>query len=132
MRAFVRAAVAGPGTEDRSAAAFLVTSVLESQRHPDLSPDEQRHPERHSRVRVVGAARGRRAAGESAPAVDVDAAAEMLLAMLLGLGFYAGFVGDQERVVTITEQFVRLLRGQAFVRSRHSCPRRFRHADEPV
>ena len=27
-------------SEDRSAAAFLVTSVLESQRHPELSSDE--------------------------------------------------------------------------------------------
>ena len=42
----------------------------------------------------------------------MTAAAEMLMAVMGGLGFYAGFVGDQERLITITDQFLQLLNGQ--------------------
>ena len=110
MRAFVRAAVEAQG-EDRSVAAFLVTSVLESQRHPDLNQDDNESLN-FTRGFVTSAIKDAIEAGEIRPDVDVDSAAEMLMAVMWGLGFYAGFVGDQERLITITDQFLQLLDGQ--------------------
>ena len=110
MRAFIRAAVDAQG-EDRSVAAFLVTSVMESQRHPDLNPDDNESLN-FTRGFVSSAIKDALEAGEVRPDVDIDAAAEMLMAVMWGLGFYAGFVGDQERLITITDQFLQLLNGQ--------------------
>ncbi|MCX6480276.1 MAG: helix-turn-helix domain containing protein [Mycobacterium sp.] len=115
IEAFITAALSGHDL-DRSAAAFLMTSVQESQRHPDLSHDEH-DTLNATRGFVSWALREAEAAGELMPAVDVDAVTEALLAMLLGVGFYAGFVGRQARLVAVTDEFVRLLGGQAFVRS---------------
>ena len=80
-------------------AAFLVTSVLESQRHPDLNQDDNESLN-FTRGFVTSAIKDAVEAGEIRPDVDVDAAAEMLMAVMWGLGFYAGFVGDQERLIT--------------------------------
>jgi AcrR family transcriptional regulator len=110
MRAFIRAAVEVQG-EDRSVAAFLVTSVLELQRHPDLNQDDNESLN-FTRGFVTLAIKDAVEAGEIRPDVDVDAAAEMLMAVMWGLGFYAGFVGDQERLITITDHFLQLLNGQ--------------------
>ncbi len=46
---------------DRSAAAFLVTSVLESQRHPELRDDEHDALKNSRPLRAVGGQRCRRA-----------------------------------------------------------------------
>ncbi|HTY29441.1 MAG TPA: TetR/AcrR family transcriptional regulator [Mycobacterium sp.] len=110
MRALVRAAVEAQG-EDRSVAAFLVTSVLESQRHPDLNQDDNESLN-FTRGFMTSAIKDAIEVGEIRPDVDVDSAAEMLMAVMWGLGFYAGFVGDQERLITITDQFLQLLAGQ--------------------
>jgi AcrR family transcriptional regulator len=113
MRAFIRAAVEAKGEEDRSVAAFLVTSVLESQRHPDLNQDDNESLN-FTRGFVTSAIKDAIETGEVRPDVDVDAAAEMLMAVMWGLGFYAGFVGDQERLITITDQFLQLLNGETW------------------
>ena len=110
VRAFIRAAVEAHG-EDRAVAAFLVTSVLESQRHPDLNPEDNESLN-FTRGFVTSAIKDAVEAGEVRSDVDVDAAAEMLMAVMWGLGFYAGFVGDQERLITNTDQFLQLLNGQ--------------------
>ena len=110
VRAFIRAAVEAQG-EDRSVAAFLVTSVMESQRHPDLSPDDNESL-KFTRGFVTSAIKDAVESGEVRTDVDVDAAAEMLMAVMWGLGFYAGFVGDQERLITVTDQFLQLLNGE--------------------
>jgi AcrR family transcriptional regulator len=110
MRAFIRAAVDAQG-EDRSVAAFLVTSVMESQRHPDLNPDDNESLN-FTRGFVSSAIKDALEAGEVRSDVDVDAAAEMLMAVMWGLGFYAGFVGEQERLIAITDQFLQLLNGE--------------------
>lgn len=113
MRAFVRAAVQAQ-SRDRASAAFLVTSALESQRHPELSPDGN-HSLEATRAFLVWALADARDAGELHPDTDVDVAADTLMAMLWGLGFYAGFVGSHERVAAIAEEFLRMLHGQAFL-----------------
>ena len=33
----------------------------------------------------------------------------MLIAMLWGLGFYAGFVGDTRQMLAVTDEFLRLV-----------------------
>lgn len=115
IRAFVSAAVQAR-ERDRSAAAFLVTSVLESQRHPELSRYEH-DTLNATRDFVTWALADAEAAGELLPGTDPAVLAETLLAMLLGLGVYAGFVGPPERLVEVTDAFVRLLRGQVFLPS---------------
>lgn len=110
MRAFMRAAVEAQG-DDRSMAAFLVTSVLESQRHPDLNSDDNESLN-FTRGFVTSAIKDAVESGEIRPDVDVDAAAEMLMAMMWGIGFYAGFVADRERLSALTDQFLELLSGQ--------------------
>ncbi len=112
MRAFVQSALQVQA-QDRSAAAFLVTSVLESQRHPELSQADNDSLE-FVRSFVSSALKDAVDAGELRADVDVDAGAEMLVAVLWGLGFYAGFVGSQERLAAITDHFLQLLDGKAW------------------
>ena len=112
MRAFVQSALQVQG-QDRSAAAFLVTSVLESQRHPELSQAGNDSLE-FVRSFVASAVKDAVRSGELRADIDVDAAAEMLVASLWGLGFYAGFVGSQERLAAITDHFLQLLDGGAW------------------
>ncbi|MCV7344668.1 TetR/AcrR family transcriptional regulator [Mycolicibacterium rhodesiae] len=112
IRVFIEAAVHAQG-QDRSVAAFLVTSVLESERHPELA--ESNHDSREfTRGYVKAAIKDAVESGEVRADVDIEAAAEMLMAVMWGLGFYAGFVGDQDRVTAITDQFLQLLDGQGW------------------
>ena len=71
--------------EDRSAAAFLVTSVLESQRHPELSSDEH-DPLKNSRAFVSWAVNDAIARSELSTDTDVGHLVEMLVAVGGGMG----------------------------------------------
>lgn len=106
IRAFLDAAVRAKDY-DRSAAAFLVTSVLESQRHPELSQHDN-DSLHHTRNFAATAVRDGLANGELRADIDADAATEMLVAAFWGLGFYAGFVGDQDRLDRMTGEFMSL------------------------
>lgn len=112
MEAFVRAAVQ-PADFDRSAAAFLVTSVLDAQRNPELTGDASSSLQ-HTRDFATTTVRHGIASGELRDDLDVESAAEMLVATLWGLGFYAGFVGDRDRLVSVTDHFVGLLDGNGW------------------
>lgn len=107
IRAFLDAAVRAKDY-DRAAAAFLVTSVLESQRHPEL---RQQEGDSLDQIRqfAVSAVRDGIADGELRSDLNADTVAEMLVAAFWGLGFYAGFVGDQQRLVGITGEFIGLI-----------------------
>lgn len=83
--------------EDRSAAAFLVTSVLETQRHPELA-SERHDPLRNSRAFVTWAVDDAIRRGELSTDTDVGHLVEMLVAVVWGMGFYAGFVGDRDEL----------------------------------
>jgi AcrR family transcriptional regulator len=107
IRAFLGAAVSAKDY-DRAAAAFMVTSVLESQRHPELSSRDTDSLEQ-TRQFAAAAVRDGIANGELRPDLDPEAVAEALVAAFWGLGFYAGFVGDQSHMVTVTAQFMGLL-----------------------
>jgi AcrR family transcriptional regulator len=96
-------------SEDRSAAAFLVTSVLEAQRHPELGDDEH-DSLKHSRDFVAWAVNDAVERGELATETEVDSLVEMLVAVMWGMGFYAGFVGGHEELKGVVRQFELLMR----------------------
>lgn len=95
-------------SEDRSAAAFLVTSVLESQRHPELIGDDQ-DALRSSREFVGWAVKDAIQRGELSTDAEVDSLVEMLVAVMWGMGFYAGFVGTHEELKAVVRQFELLM-----------------------
>ncbi|WP_199254945.1 TetR/AcrR family transcriptional regulator [Mycolicibacterium mengxianglii] len=105
--AFISAAVQAD-EKDRSAAAFLVTAVLESQRHPELNQAKNDSLEA-SRQFVGWAVTQSINSGELRTDTDVASLVEMLVAVLWGMSFYAGFVGDSDGLERITEQLKLLL-----------------------
>ena len=94
--------------EERSAAAFLVSSVLESQRHPDLVQADS-DPNQGTRAFVESSVRAAIDSGDLRADIDVDAIVEMLVALLWGMALYGGFVGSQERLQQVGDQFLELL-----------------------
>ncbi|MDG5486199.1 TetR/AcrR family transcriptional regulator [Mycolicibacterium gadium] len=110
LSAFFTAAIQAD-SEDRSAAAFLVTSVLESQRHPELSGDEH-DSLRNSREFIAWAVDDAIKTGELTTDTDVSDLVEMLVAMMWGIGFYAGFVGGHDELSGVVEKFELLLAGK--------------------
>jgi AcrR family transcriptional regulator len=107
LEAFITAAVQAD-SKNRSAAAFLVTAVLESQRHPDLRQAQNDSLE-NSRLFVTWAVNEAIESGELATDTDVRSLVEMLVALLWGMGFYAGFVGTHDELEQITAQLRLLL-----------------------
>ncbi len=107
LEAFIRAAVQAD-SEDRSAAAFLVAAVLETQRHPELRQDDNDGLEA-SRKFVTWAVNEAIETGELTTDTDIPSLVEMLVAVLWGMGFYAGFVGSHEQLEQIADQLKLLL-----------------------
>ncbi|WP_197420029.1 TetR/AcrR family transcriptional regulator [Mycobacterium sp. NAZ190054] len=95
-------------SDDRSAAAFLVTSVLEAQRHPELSNDEH-DSLKNSRAFVSWAVNDAVQRGELSTDTDVNYLVEMLVAVVWGMGFYAGFVGDRSELGAVVHKLELLL-----------------------
>ena len=95
-------------SEDRSAAAFLVTSVLESQRHPELANDEH-DSLKTSREFMSWAVNDAIKRGELATATDVNHLVEMLVAMMWGMGLYAGFVGNHDELTSVVHKLELLM-----------------------
>ena len=107
LSAFFSAAMQAE-SEDRSAAAFLVTSVLEGQRHPELRSDEH-DAMRNSRAFVSWAVNDAIDKGELTTDTDVPQLVEMLVAVMWGMGFYAGYVGSHNQLESIVEKLELLL-----------------------
>lgn len=95
-------------SEDRSAAAFLVTSVLESQRHPELGNDDH-DSLRASREFMSWAVNDAIKRGELTTDTDVNQLVEMLVAVMWGMGFYAGFVGSHEDLTSVVHKLELLM-----------------------
>ena len=110
LEGFINAAV-GVDAEDRSAAAFLVTSILESQRHPELKRDDH-NALLGTRQFLSWAITGAIERGELTTDAPVGPLVEMMTAMFWGMGFYAGFVGNHEELELITGEFKNLLIGK--------------------
>lgn len=107
LSAFFSAAMQAD-SRDRSAAAFLVTSVLESQRHPELSRDEH-NSLKTSRAYVTWAVTEALQSGELTTDTDVPTLVEMLVAVMWGMGFYAGYVGGHDELGNIVDKLELLL-----------------------
>ena len=107
LSAFFSAAMQAE-SEDRSAAAFLVTSVLEGQRHPELRSDEH-DSMRNSRAFVSWAVNDAIDKGELTTDTDVPQLVEMLVAVMWGMGFYAGYVGSHNQLESIVDKLELLL-----------------------
>ena len=58
------------------------------------------------------------AKGELRADLDLDVTTELLVAMLCGLGFYAGFVGGQERLPTVAADFIDMVHRNSSDRSK--------------
>jgi AcrR family transcriptional regulator len=107
VAAFIRVAV-GAQEQDQSVAAFLVTSVLECQRHPELRQDDYDVLQTMRAFADWALAEGV-AHGELRADLDLDVTSELLAAMLCGLGFYAGFVGERERIPAVAAEFIAMV-----------------------
>ena len=87
-----------------------MTSVLESQRHPQLR--QILHDSlKNTRAFLTWAVTSAIERGELTTDTEVGPLVEMLVAMLWGMGFYAGFVGSHEELLAIEEQFLKLCAG---------------------
>ena len=107
LSAFFSAAMQAD-SEDRSAAAFLVTSVLESQRHPELIHEEH-DSLKNSRAFVSWVVNDAIEKGELTSDTDAPQLVEMLVAVMWGMGFYAGYVGSHNELETIVDKLELLL-----------------------
>jgi AcrR family transcriptional regulator len=107
LSAFFAAAM-DADSPDRSTAAFLVTSVLEAQRHPDLVSDEH-DALKSSRAFVSWAVNDAVERGELSADTDIPAIVEMLIAVMWGMGFYAGYVGNADELGIIVDKFELLM-----------------------
>jgi AcrR family transcriptional regulator len=107
LSAFFAAAI-NSDSADRSTAAFLVTSVLEAHRRPDLVPDEH-DALKSSRQFVTSAVNDAVERGELHSNTEIPAIVEMLIAAMWGIGFYAGYVGNTDELGDVVDKFELLI-----------------------
>jgi AcrR family transcriptional regulator len=96
------------GFADQSMLRFVITARLESHRSPSLRerPGPVVAAVQAFYVSVVDDAMVR---GEIPAETDAPAVVNMLLAMFLGMGFYAGFIVDHNNMPEIAKQLHRLM-----------------------
>lgn len=109
LTAFISEAVRA-NSENPSASAFLVTTVLESQRHPELSTTEN-DAVRISREFLTRAVNDAIEHREIAADIDASAVVETLVVVLCGVGFYAGYVRNYQEMLAVTDVLRQLLEG---------------------
>jgi TetR/AcrR family transcriptional repressor of uid operon len=97
-------------TENPSVSAFLVTAVLESQRHPELNRSEN-DAVVISRDFLNWAVEDAIERGELKTDTDVPSLAETLLIVLCGVGFYAGYLRNYQEMQAVTTTLRHLLEG---------------------
>ncbi|OBF80049.1 TetR family transcriptional regulator [Mycobacterium sp. 852002-51163_SCH5372311] len=95
--------------------AFLVTSVMESQRHPELTRDGN-DPVGISREFLTWMVNDAIERGELVADTDVSTLTETLLMVLCGVGFYAGFLRTRHEMDAVTRSLQELLAGQLWRR----------------
>lgn len=109
LMAFISAAMRA-GWEHSAGTAFLITGVLESQRHPELVGTEHNSLwiSRELLTRLVNDAIER---GELAADIDASALVEPLLVVGCGVGVYAGYVRSYPEMVAMTPMLRQLVEG---------------------
>ncbi len=109
LTAFISAAVRA-NSDNPAVSAFLITAVLESQRHPELSQTENdsvRITREFLTQAVNDAVERREVAGD----IDPAALVETLLVLMCGVGFYAGYIRSYEEILAVSDVLRRLLEG---------------------
>jgi AcrR family transcriptional regulator len=109
LTAFLNAASQADST-DRTYTRFISSSLLDGFRHPELQ-DRAQSQLNAVREFIADSLRTAIKSGEVSEDIDVSAVTEMLLAVLWGMGLYAGFIGNQDQLKSVIEQFSRLLTG---------------------
>lgn len=109
LTAFISAAVRA-NSENPAGSAFLISGVLESQRHPDLSGAENDSINK-SREFLMGVVNDAVEHHELVADIDGAAVVETLLIVLCGVGFYAGYVRSYEEMLAVTDVLRQLLEG---------------------
>lgn len=109
LTAFISVAVRA-NSDNPAVSAFLVTAVLESQRHPDLRPADN-DSVRIAREFLMSVVNGAIERGEVAVGVDTSTLVETLLVVLCGVGLYAGYVRSYEDMLAVTDMLRQLLEG---------------------
>lgn len=109
LTAFISAAVRA-NSDNPSVSAFLITAVLESQRHPELSRIEN-DSVRISREFLTWAVNDAIEHREVVGNIDASALVETLLVVLCGVGFYSGYVRTYEEMLAVTDVLRQLLEG---------------------
>jgi len=104
-------AVAQLEQDDRTVAAFVVTAVLDAERHPELR-DLVEGTSMVTRDFLSGVLNAAIERGELMTHVDVAALSELLLAVLWGVGFYVAFVGDHQESAAVIAHVHLLLSNQ--------------------
>lgn len=96
------------GFADRSMMRFIITARLESHRSPSLreNPGPVVSAVHAFYASMVEDAMAR---GEIPADTDADAVVSMLLAMFLGMGFFAGFIVDSNDMTVIAKQLHQLM-----------------------
>jgi AcrR family transcriptional regulator len=107
LSAFIGIAVQAD-SPDRSVAAFMVTAMLESQRHPELRLIDHGSL-LSSRDFLTWAVSDAIERGEISTDAQVSPLVELLIAMVWGMGFYAGFVGSQQELAVLIKNLRHLL-----------------------
>ncbi|WP_174813277.1 TetR/AcrR family transcriptional regulator [Mycobacterium botniense] len=95
---------------DPAVVAFLITTVIESQRHPEFRRLENGSI-RATRLFLTQAINEAKERGEITLETDVSTVAEMLLALIYGVSLYAGFIGSVGEAETVTERLLQLMSG---------------------
>jgi TetR/AcrR family transcriptional repressor of uid operon len=110
LSAYIAAAMQA-GSENPATAAFLASTVVESQRHPELrTPDND--AVQLTRSFLHWAVNDAIERGELSADVEIKALTETLLALLSGVGFYAGYVRrPQDEMEAIAAMLHQLLAG---------------------
>jgi len=110
LQAFLEAATQ-VDAGDRSYARFIAASLLDAFRHPELA--DRAHSQLDDvRGFIEATLREAVEGGQVRADIDVAAVTEMLLAVMWGMGLYAGFVGTHEQLESVVTQFGLLLEGR--------------------
>ncbi len=97
-------------SENPSVSAFLITAVLETERHPELGRSEN-DAVVNSRRFLNWAVSDAIERGELKTSVDISSLAETLLIVLVGVGFYAGYLRERQDLRAVIDTLRQLLEG---------------------
>ncbi|WP_082947532.1 TetR/AcrR family transcriptional regulator [Mycobacterium sp. E2479] len=109
LTAFIAEATSA-NSKNPAGSAFLVTAVLESQRHPDLVGSDT-DSVRIARNFLLGVINDAIERGEIIAGVEASALTEALLVLVCGVGLYAGYIESPENLLAIVGVMRQLLEG---------------------